>query len=129
MKRMATRAVNAAERAVASDPEDARALYLGATSLNALGRGTEAEQWANRAVAAAPNGMATLYNVACMHATSGRREAALDLLERAASLGWTATDWAQHDADLFSLHGDPRFLELMERLERMNEASSAEQDG
>ena len=129
MKRMATRAVNAAERAVASDPEDARALYLGATSLNALGRGTEAEQWANRAVAAAPNDMATLYNVACMHATSGRREAALDLLERAASLGWTATDWAQHDADLFSLHGDPRFLELMERLERMNEASSAEQDG
>jgi serine/threonine protein kinase/Flp pilus assembly protein TadD len=124
MKRMATRAVSAAERALASDPDDARALYLGATSLNALGRGAEAEQWANRAVAAAPNDMATLYNVACMHATSGRHAAALDLLERAASLGWTATDWARHDADLFSLHGEPRFLALMERMEKAEKAST-----
>jgi len=124
MKRIAARGIRAAERAIASNPDDGRALYLGAMMLSRVGRDAEAEEWANRAASVYANDMATMYNVACFHATNGRAEAALELLERAASLGWTATDWARQDMDLVSLRGNPRFEQLLERMEKLEKAAT-----
>jgi adenylate cyclase len=118
LKRVAARGVKAAARAVASDPADGRALYLGALMLRDLGRDAEAEEWASRAVAVDPDDPSTLYNVACFHATGGRGSAALDLLEHAETLGWTRADWARQDMDFVSLRGDPRFEQLLERLDK-----------
>lgn len=117
MNRAATRGLAAAERAVSIDPNDARALYLGATMMARLGKLDESEEWANRAVDVDPDDLATLYNVACLHATAGRSERALDLLERARSLGWDRTDWARNDSDLHLLRGEPRFERLLDRKE------------
>jgi len=57
-----------------------------------------------------------LYNVACFYAEQGDAERAVDLLERAVSLGWGDRAWMEHDSDLDALHGNPRFTALLERI-------------
>ncbi|MEP6506706.1 MAG: protein kinase [Gemmatimonadales bacterium] len=115
-KRTALRAVEAMERALLVDPGDARALYLGGGVLTALGRDQEANEWANKAEELAPDDLSTLYNLACFHTLAGRSEKALDLLEKAESLGWNRFEWASQDADLDSLRANPRFVQLLDRL-------------
>ena len=114
--RTSSRAMDAAERALAADPGDARALYLGAGALTLLGRDDEANQWALRAEEVHLNDTPTLYNLACFHALAGRGDKALDLLERAAELGWNRSEWASYDADLDSIHSNPRFVRLLQKL-------------
>jgi serine/threonine protein kinase/tetratricopeptide (TPR) repeat protein len=115
-RRTGLRAVDAMERALASEPEDARARYLGAGILDNLGRPKEANEWALKAEAIAPNDTPTLYNLACFHAVAGRGGKALDLLEKAADLGWNRSEWASLDSDLDSIRTNPRFVKLLEKL-------------
>jgi hypothetical protein len=60
--------------------------------------------------------MSTLINGACLHANSGKKEKALDLLERVFARGWGKRDWVEHDPDYESLRDDPRFQSLLEKL-------------
>ncbi|HVD60905.1 MAG TPA: protein kinase [Gemmatimonadaceae bacterium] len=101
------------ERAIALNPNDTRALYLGAGNLQSMGDSIQAEEWARRAVASDPGNPLTLYNVACLHATAGRTSLALDHLERAVEKGMRNRDWFMTDPDLESVRNDPRFNELL----------------
>src|SRR5207245_6392511 len=65
-----------------SEPDDVRAIYLGAGALMETGREEEGLNWCERALAVDPNDAATLYNVACIYAAHNRRERALTLLEK-----------------------------------------------
>jgi hypothetical protein len=47
---------------------------------------------------------------------SGDHEAALDLLERAVTLGWSNARWIMNDNDLVPLHDHPRFRQIVARL-------------
>lgn len=53
------------------------------------------------------------YRIACCHALLGQRERALTALTRAARQHLRDLDRAASDAHLASLHGDPRFRELI----------------
>src|SRR5437879_8043363 len=75
-------ALQLAERCVKLDPDDARALYLGAVALSATGEKTKAREWAKRAVAMDPDDSAVLYNVACVYALLGLADSAIDCLEQ-----------------------------------------------
>lgn len=123
MIRTANRAVAAAEKALAADPRDARARYLGASILEVLGRSEEAAQWGVLAEEMHPDDLATMYNLACFHSIAGRVSKALDLLEHGADLGWDRLEWAEHDADLDNIRADPRFARLLERMRAGAEAS------
>jgi len=57
------------------------------------------------------------YNLACSYALRGETEEALGALSRAAHLGYGDACWMLQDADLKSLHGEPRFHELAERIQ------------
>ncbi len=107
------RALEATEKHLALHPDDSRAYYLGAGSLAQLGRREQALQWARRALDIDPEENRVLYNVACMYATLGQSEEALDCLERAVQHGYRRTAWMEHDPDLASLHGHPRFQALL----------------
>jgi len=122
LMRVATRGLAATERALRSDPGDTRALYLGASLLQAVGRTAEATDWANRAVDLDPNDQGMLYNLACFHSVAGRKQQAMELLERAAAAGWNRSAWARRDTDLDPLRGEPRFERLLERMEAADEA-------
>jgi adenylate cyclase len=107
------RGVAAAERALALNPAESRALYLGAVELQYLGDTARSEEWARRAVQADPNNPLMLYNIGCVHATAGRAGLALDHLERAMELGMRNIDWFMTDPDLASIRDDPRFGALI----------------
>jgi tetratricopeptide (TPR) repeat protein len=53
------------------------------------------------------------YNFACAAASVGRKNEALQYLGQAIDLGFTSAPWIDADGDLESLHGDPRYKELL----------------
>jgi serine/threonine protein kinase/tetratricopeptide (TPR) repeat protein len=109
------RAWQVAEKHLELHPDDARALYLGAVALFRLGERSRSLQWARSALAIDPEDCGILYNVACTYALQGKTEEAIDCLEKAMKHAFWYKRWAQHDCDLDSLRGHPRFQALMER--------------
>jgi tetratricopeptide (TPR) repeat protein len=113
----AARQVAAAERALRRDPTDARALSLSAGSLVALGRVAEAHAWTRRSCELEPDEPYVHYNAACVLAQIGEVDKALSSLESGMEHGrYCGPSWVEHDADLTSLHGNPRFEALLKRM-------------
>jgi serine/threonine protein kinase/Tfp pilus assembly protein PilF len=97
-------------------PDDARALYMGANGLVALGEKEKGLEWARRARRIDPDDPMLLYNLGCIHALAGDLEEAIDCLERAASGGLLQKGWYENDGDLDPLRSHPRFKALLERM-------------
>ena len=110
------RGLQVAEKHLELNPDDARALYLGAGGLAQLGEREKALEWARRAHVLDPEDSGVLYNVACNYALLGMTEAALDCLERAIQNGFGHREWIENDSDLDSLRAEPRFEALKKRL-------------
>ena len=64
-------------------PEDARALYLGATAWLLHGDRNRCVEWLGRALAIDPEETTILYNAACTYSLMGEKDQALNLLEKA----------------------------------------------
>jgi serine/threonine protein kinase/tetratricopeptide (TPR) repeat protein len=110
------RGLQVAEKHLELNPDDARALYLAASALLQLGDRERALEWARRAHAIDPEDSGVLYNVACIYALAAMPEEALKCLEKAIQNGFGHREWIEHDSDLDSLRGDPRFEALKKRL-------------
>ena len=91
-------------------------IYLGAVAWCRLGQVEKGLEWGDRALALDPEDAGVLYNVACLNAVGGRAEPALDYLERAVQNGFGHKEWIEHDPDLESLRGSPRYQALLNRL-------------
>jgi len=109
--------VRAAETRLALQPDDVRALYMGANGLIALGDRARGLEWAQRALALDPDDAMLLYNLACIHAMAERPDDALDFLERAVRAGMNVLAWVRNDSNLDSLRGSPRFAAILHALE------------
>jgi len=104
------------EHHVELNPDDARALNLGAMHMAYLGQRERGLEWANRAIAADPEDSGMLYNMACFYAIQGDPEKALTCLEKAVHLGFGLRGWIENDPDFTSLRGDPRFQAILQKL-------------
>jgi adenylate cyclase len=98
------------------NPDDMRALYIGAANLSSMGEKAQALDWATRAYKAGRDEPVVLYNVACTYALLGETERSLDLLEKAVEIGWGDRAWLETDSDLNSLHDETRFKAILERV-------------
>jgi adenylate cyclase len=107
------------------NPDDARALHLGAGSLIVLGDKERAKRWLRRALEIDPDDSVLLYNVACVFATIGEVEESINFLARAVEHGTVNAAWMQNDTDLASLRGNPRFQALLKQLEQKGAATNA----
>jgi TolB-like protein/Tfp pilus assembly protein PilF len=105
-----------AQARLAHSPEDARAWYMGANGLVALGERERGLEWAQRAVSIDPDDSMLLYNIACIQSLAGEFDAALDHLERAYDAGFRVRDWLVHDSNLDALRDTPRFQALVAKL-------------
>ena len=114
---MARRGLATSLQTIELDPENARAHYAAASMLQRLGDKESAHRHAEAALHLRPNDYDTLYNCACYFAQAGDADRALDLLERAVATGQGFRDWVEHDHDLASLHGLPRFRGILARLD------------
>ena len=110
------RGVHRVERHLKLNPDDPRALMLGASALWECGDRRRAREWINRAARLRPDDSSILYGTACFHSRGGEVEKALQSLERAARVGTLSRDWLEHDSDLDPIRDDPRFQDLMARL-------------
>jgi TolB-like protein/tetratricopeptide (TPR) repeat protein len=108
--------IRRAERQLELEPNDPRALSLGAAELSHDGQPERALEWARRAAAAAPDDPAVWYNVACTYAGLGRNEEALALLAKNFSRGFGDREWVARDPDFAHLRDDPRFQALLAQL-------------
>ena len=107
--------VAVAEAHLAHTPDDARAWYMGANGLVALGERERGLEWAQRALSLDPDDAMLLYNIACIRSLAGEHDAALDCLERAYAAGFRVMDWLAHDSNLDPIRSSPRFAALMAR--------------
>ena len=98
------------------NPEDTRALILAATVNANLGRQERAVEFAERAIAVDRDDPMLLYNVACTFAILGKADEALEALEHAVEKGWGDRAWIEHDSDLDSIRGSPRYKSLMQAM-------------
>ena len=109
------RAYDTARRHLDLNPDDPRALYMGAMSLSALGESEKARDWNRRALAMDPDDPSVLYNIACAFSLEGQIAEALSALEKALSHGFGHWQWIENDADLDPLREDPGFIDLLTR--------------
>jgi len=110
------RGLQVAEKHLELNPDDARALYLGANALVQLGERQKGLEWADRALALDPEDSGVLYNVACVHALAGDVETALGHLDKAIRNGFGHREWLENDSDFDSLRADSRFDALLKKL-------------
>jgi len=110
------RAVKVIEKWLDTNPDDARAMNLGATIWSNLGETEKALAWARQSLSIDEEDPQLLYNVACVYSIEGMREEAMECLERAIDKGYGHREWIEHDSDLNSLRGDPRFTALLDRI-------------
>jgi tetratricopeptide (TPR) repeat protein len=111
--------VAAVEKHLEWNPDDVRALHLGAGSLALTGDTERAEQWLQRAIEIDPTDSVVLYNVACNYASFGQTKKALDYLEQAIRHGTVSASWMKNDEDLASLRRSPRYQQMLRDLEQM----------
>jgi adenylate cyclase len=114
-ERWARIAIERAERTLNLHPENSGPAHRGALALAHLGKRDRAKDWAARAMAIDPDDIVAHYNVACMHATLGDVEQAIDHLERV--LPHSSAEqmlWYQHDSDLDPVRSHPRYQRLLE---------------
>jgi adenylate cyclase len=109
-------ALRVMERQVELFPEDARALYLGASAWLLHGDRDHCLDWLARALAIDPEETTILYNAACTYSLLGETNLAVDLLEKAIRNGYGHKEWIEHDPDFVSLRGHPRFQALLQCL-------------
>jgi len=110
------RGLRVAEKHLELNPDDARALYLGASGLVQLGERERGLEWARRAFGIDPDDSGVLYNVACVYALVGQIDDAIRCLEKAIQNGFGHREWLENDSDLNSLRSDPRFEALRRKL-------------
>jgi TolB-like protein/Flp pilus assembly protein TadD len=115
--RVATReAVVRAERVLALNPLDSRALAVGSLALFDEGNLARALEWSQRAVDLYPDDLSALLNNACLKLRNGMHEEALDILERFFGRGQGKRDWVEHDPDYDCVREHPRFKAMFARL-------------
>jgi serine/threonine protein kinase/tetratricopeptide (TPR) repeat protein len=105
-----------AQKHLELNPDDARALYLGAGALVQLGDQARGLDWTRRAYAIDSEDPGVLYNVACAYSNMGQIDDAIACLEKAVQNGFGHREWFENDSDLDPLRNDERFQALMKRL-------------
>ncbi len=96
------------------NPDDNRALNLGAFALARLGEHEEAEKWMKTSKRNAPMDSIIQYNAACFYSLSGDVDKALDCLENClVKVGNISREWLDNDSDMDNIRNHPRYAEII----------------
>jgi TolB-like protein/Flp pilus assembly protein TadD len=96
------------------NPNDNRALNMGAFALLRLGQTKEAVNWMATSLKNAPMDSIIQYNGACFFSLAGDVGHALDCLEHCLiKVGNISREWLEHDSDMDNIRHHPRFAEII----------------
>ena len=93
-------------------PHNFAGLIQAGASARRVGDGEAARQYYQRAAELRPDSWIPTYNLACLYAVQGDRDAALAQLTRAVADGISDPDLLQTDTDFESLRKDREFISL-----------------
>ena len=96
------------------NPDENRALNLGAFALYRLGKFDQANRWMETSLANSPSNSELTYNAASFYSLAGDTNRALAYLKRAADSGCLNLTWLEQDSDLDHIRNNPRFKEIVE---------------
>jgi len=113
---VAARALRRLQRHLELNPDDARALYLGAGVLRTLGRTDEGREWATRATEVDSTDAGSHYNVACFFAMLGEADRAIEHLTHAIDNGFAMVEWIANDPDFAGIRELDAFQAQLARL-------------
>ena len=92
------------------NPDDNRALNLGAFALLRLDEVEEAKEWMSASMKNAPLDSIIQYNGACFFSLAGDVDHALDCLENCLiKVGSISREWLIHDSDMDNIRDNPRY--------------------
>jgi adenylate cyclase len=111
------RTLKKVEKHLELNPDDSRALYLGATALAELGDRDKCFQWARRSYSLDPQDPYIVYGIACFYSRLGRIDEAVDYFEQAVHAGFTQREWIDNDSDFDNIRSHPRFQAVRRDLE------------
>lgn len=112
----------------AARPDSAKAVQLQGYALHAAGRLDEALVVHQRAAEFPETAAIATYNIACVHALQGDKDAAFAALDKAITAGFHKADYLEKDTDLASLRDDARFSATLDAA-RAKAASMPADDG
>ena len=96
------------------NPNDNRALNMGAFALLRMGQAQEAQKWMLSSLKNAPMDSIIQYNGACFFSLAGEVGQALDCLEHCLiKVGNINREWLEHDSDMDNIRHHPRFNEII----------------
>ena len=96
------------------NPNDNRALNMGAFALLRMGKAEEAAKWMLASLKNAPMDSIIQYNGACFFSLAGEVKHALDCLEHCLiKVGNINREWLEHDSDMDNIRNHPRFQEII----------------
>ncbi len=113
--RATRRCYDAARKHLDLNPDNPRALYMGAAALSALGESEKAREWVRRARDMEPDDPSVLYNVACVYAMEKMPAEGIAALTKAIDHGFGHWKWIEHDSTLDPLRSEPGFDLLLSR--------------
>lgn len=99
------------------NPDDSRAIYLGATALMELGNHAEGLKWARKSYDLDPDDPYIVYGIACFHSRIGMTEEAVAYFEQAVRAGFSHVEWIKNDSDFDQIRNHPRFQAALRDLE------------
>jgi serine/threonine protein kinase/Flp pilus assembly protein TadD len=109
----AQRSLKLIDARLALNPDESRALVLGAAIHCRFGDVERGLELIRQTLALDPDDSGVLYNVACAYAAAGMHDEAISTLDRAIQNGFGHWDWLEHDSDLDPVRGLPRFRALL----------------
>ena len=96
------------------NPDDNRALNMGAFALLRLGESEEASRWMTTSMNNAPMDSIIQYNAACFFSLAGEIDKALDCLENClVKVGNISREWLEHDSDMDNIRTHPRYAGII----------------
>ncbi|MGB5748481.1 MAG: hypothetical protein WBM69_15990 [Desulfobacterales bacterium] len=111
-------AMDRIERRLALNPDESRAIYLGADVLIRMGEKEKAMEWVKRLAATDRDEPAIIYGIACLYSLIGKPEEAVYYLGKAVDDGFAHRQYLEKDGDFDPIRNHPRYIELIKDLKR-----------
>jgi len=115
-RRAYDRCLQLVKRQLELQPDDLRALCLGAQAAAATHDKERALAWARRVLAMDPEDPGVCYNIACVFALTGETDEAFNWLQKALKNGFGLKGWIENDSFLVSLRNESRFQSLLQSM-------------
>lgn len=104
------------EQRLALNPDDSRAIYLGAGVHARMGAQEKAMEWIKRLAATERDEPHLLYGIACLYSMTGRIEEAVYYLEKAVEAGFAYRRYLERDGDFEPVRSHPGYKSIITRL-------------